>query len=257
LTAPDPTPSELRPHPVLPDYYAEAGERSAFVRTLFNRTAPHYDRINSVMSLGSGRWYRRRTLHWAGLRPGAEVLDVAIGTGLLAREACRIVGPDGRVIGLDLSESMLAEARRALGIPLVQGLAEQLPVAAGSIDFLSMGYALRHVADLGATFGEFRRVLRPGGTVLLLEIARPATPWRRALAGLYFGRLVPMLSRWTTASRESETLMRYYWDTIENCVAPEVILRALAAAGFAEVRCHAELGLFRAYLGRKSPAAAD
>jgi demethylmenaquinone methyltransferase/2-methoxy-6-polyprenyl-1,4-benzoquinol methylase len=157
------------------------------------------------------------------------------------------------VIGLDLSESMLAEARRALGIPLVQGLAEQLPVAADSVDFLSMGYALRHVADLGATFAEFRRVLRPGGTVLLLEIARPGGPWRRALAGLYFGRLVPLLSRWTTAAPESETLMRYYWDTIENCVAPAVILQALAAAGFVEVRCNAQLDLFRAYLGRKPP----
>jgi demethylmenaquinone methyltransferase/2-methoxy-6-polyprenyl-1,4-benzoquinol methylase len=253
LTTPDPAPPERRPHPVLPDYYAEPGERPGFVRTLFNRTAPHYDHINAVMSLGSGRWYRRRTLHWAGLRPGDRMLDVAIGTGLLAREACRIVGPEGRMIGLDLSEGMLAEARRALGIPLVQGLAEQLPVADGSIDFLSMGYALRHVADLGATFGEFLRVLRPGGTVLLLEIARPTAPWQRALAGLYFGRLVPLLSRWTTASRESETLMRYYWDTIESCVAPEVILRALAAAGFAGVQCGAQLDLFRAYVGRKPP----
>jgi demethylmenaquinone methyltransferase / 2-methoxy-6-polyprenyl-1,4-benzoquinol methylase len=256
LVAPDPAPPPLRPHPVLPAYYADARERPAFVRSLFNQTATHYDRINTMLSLGSGGWYRRRTLRQAGLRPGQRVLDVAIGTGLVAREASRIVGDKNSVIGLDLSESMLDEARRSLGIPLIQGLAEQLPVAADSIDFLSMGYAVRHVADLDATFREFLRVLRPGGTVLLLEISRPEGPWHRAVAGLYLGRFIPLLCRWTTAARETETLMRYYWETIERCVAPEIIIQALRDTGFRDVGCHTQFGLFRAYVARKPPPAA-
>jgi demethylmenaquinone methyltransferase / 2-methoxy-6-polyprenyl-1,4-benzoquinol methylase len=256
LTAPDSAPPPLGPHPVLPDYYADLRERPAFVRSLFNQTASHYDCINTMLSLGSGGWYRRRTLRRAGLRPGQRVLDVAVGTGLVAREASRIIGDKRKVVGLDVSESMLAEARRSLGIPLVQGLAEQLPVAADSVDFLSMGYGLRHVADLGATFREFLRVLRPDGTVLLLEISRPEVPWRRAVAGLYLGQFIPLLCRWTTAAREAETLMRYYWETIEHCVAPDVILQALRDAGFREVACHTEFGLFGAYVARKPPPAA-
>jgi demethylmenaquinone methyltransferase/2-methoxy-6-polyprenyl-1,4-benzoquinol methylase len=221
---------------------------------MFNRTAAHYDRINAMLSLGSGGWHRHQMLQFAGLRPGQSVLDVAVGTGLLAREAIRIVGDKRQVVGLDLSESMLLEARRSLGIPLIQGLAEQLPVAAASIDFLSMGYGLRHVADLDATFREFHRVLRPGGTVALFEIGCPSARWRRTLAWLYFGKLIPLASRLMTAQRETETLMRYYWETIERCVAPEAILEALRRAGFDEVRYGVQFDLFRAYIACR-PAA--
>jgi ubiquinone/menaquinone biosynthesis C-methylase UbiE len=92
-----------------------------------------------------------------------RMLDVAIGTGLLAREAVRILGRPDDVIGLDLSEGMLAEARRALPIPLVQAQAETLPLADASLDFVSMSYALRHVTSLGVLFAEFRRVSAPAG----------------------------------------------------------------------------------------------
>src|ERR1700761_5189492 len=78
----------------------------AFVRGLFNDTAPYYDTVNRLFSLGSGGWYRRRCLLRAGLRPGQTVLDVAIGTGLIAEEALRIVGTEGAVVGLDLSDAM-------------------------------------------------------------------------------------------------------------------------------------------------------
>jgi demethylmenaquinone methyltransferase/2-methoxy-6-polyprenyl-1,4-benzoquinol methylase len=90
-------------------------------------------------------------------------VDVAVGTGLVAAEAARVLGDPAAVTGLDLSEGMLAEARRRLGggVRLVQARAERLPVADRSVDFVSMGYALRHVADLGVAFAEYRRVLRP------------------------------------------------------------------------------------------------
>src|ERR1700743_3868475 len=90
------------------------GTAPHFVRELFNDTAPHYDTVNRIFSLGSGAWYRRRCLLRAGVKPGQRLLDVAIGTGLIAEAAQRIVGPAGAVIGLDLSEAMLAEARRKL-----------------------------------------------------------------------------------------------------------------------------------------------
>ena len=247
----------LEPHPALPDYYPDLAQRPAFVRGLFDRTAGYYDRVNHLFSFGSGSWYRRRALEQAGLRPGMTVLDVAIGTGLVARQALAITGDPQSVVGLDVSAGMLAEVGRLLKIPLLQGLMEQLPVANARFDFVSMGYALRHVADLNTTFREFHRVLRPGGTLLILEIARPAQPFKRALLKFYMGRLIPLLSRLTTGNRDMQTLMRYYWDTIEHCVPPETILDAIRTAGFAEAGCNVELGLFRAYFGRKAAAAAS
>lgn len=247
----------LEPHPALPDYYPDLAQRPAFVRGLFDRTAGYYDRVNRLFSFGSGSWYRRRALLQAGLRPGMTVLDVAIGTGLVARQALAITGDPQSVVGLDVSAGMLAEVGRLLKIPLLQGLMEQLPVADARFDFVSMGYALRHVADLNATFREFHRVLQPGGTLLILEITRPAQPFKRALLKFYMGRLIPLLSRLTTGNRDMHTLMRYYWDTIEHCVPPETILDAIRTAGFAEAGCNVELGLFRAYFGRKAAAATN
>jgi demethylmenaquinone methyltransferase/2-methoxy-6-polyprenyl-1,4-benzoquinol methylase len=245
-------PPPIEPHPVMPAYYPEKDRRAGFVRGLFNDTAHHYDRINLLFSMGSGAWYRRHCLARAGLVPGKKMLDVAIGTGLVARQAVALCGDRADVIGLDLSESMLAEARRGLDIPLIQGLAEDLPLADSSVDFITMGYALRHVADLTATFREFHRVLRPGGTVLLLEIGRPTRPmvWRAVSA--YLGRVVPLVSRLTGGGAGGQTLMRYYWRTIDQCVAPEVITTAMTSAGFGQVRCDVEFDLFRNYSGRKA-----
>jgi demethylmenaquinone methyltransferase/2-methoxy-6-polyprenyl-1,4-benzoquinol methylase len=238
------------PHAPLLDYYASAGERSGFVRNLFNRTAESYDGINAAFALGSGPWYRRRALRQAGLAPGARMLDVAIGTGLVAREAAFLLGGTRDLIGLDLSEGMLAVARRQLGLTLVQARAEALPFADGSFDFVSMGYALRHVADLGALFGEFRRVLRPGGRVLVLELARPEGRIAQALLRGYMGTVVPAMSR--LSGRDSATLMHYYWDTIEACVPPAEILARLAEAGLDQVACATELGMMRAYSARRA-----
>ena len=235
------------PHPALTAYYGGAEGRAAFVRRLFDDTAAQYDRINRVFSLGTGAWYRRHALRRAGLCPGMRVLDVATGTGLVAREAARITGDAGGVIGLDPSAGMLAEARRALGNPLLQARAESIPLPDGSVDFISMGYALRHVADLPATFGEFLRVLRPGGRLLLLEIGRPESRAAHLAAQLYLGHVVPGLCRLTAPRARSGTLMQYYWDTIEACVPAETILGHLRGAGFGDVGCETSLGIFRAY----------
>ncbi len=242
----------LKPHPVLPKYYPDLAQRPAFVQGLFDRTARYYDHINRLLSFGSGSWYRRRALSRAGLCPGMTVLDVAIGTGLVARQAIAITGDPQSVVGLDVSVGMLEEVRQQLGLPvLIQGLMEQLPLANASFDFISMGYALRHVTDLKVTFSEFHRVLRPKGTLLILEIARPRHPLKRAILKFYLGQLIPLLGRLTTGKPDMQTLMNYYWDTIENCVPPETIIDALHKAGFTEAGCHVEFDLFRAYLGRK------
>jgi demethylmenaquinone methyltransferase / 2-methoxy-6-polyprenyl-1,4-benzoquinol methylase len=245
---------QTRPHPLLAQHYPSNEARLEFVRALFNRAAADYDRVNQLLSLGSGGWHRRDALRRAGVGNGAVVLDVAIGTGLLAREVLRLVGEQRCVTGLDLSENMLGRARQALGIALIQGHAEALPVADACMDFVTLGYALRHVADLGVAFSEFRRVLRPGGTTLILEIGRPEGARATALARLYLSRIVPALCRAMSADRAVGALMRYYWDTIEACVPPAVILKALNGAGFEAAACRTALGVFRAYTARRPTA---
>ncbi len=241
--------SPAPPHPPLLSYYSSPDERSGFVQRTFDETAESYDRINSFLSFGSGAWYRRRALQAAGLRPGVRVVDLAIGTGLVAREALRIVGRADDVVGVDVSEGMLRVARRSLPIALVKARGEALPLADGCAGFVSMGYALRHVSDLALLFREIHRVLRPGGELVILEIGRPDTAAGYQLARAYFGRIVPALSR--LAGSRSRTLMTYYWDTIDSCVPASEILQHLRGAGLEQVRCDTQLGVFRAYMAQR------
>lgn len=242
---------EAQSHALIAAYYADPERRLSFVRDLFNRTAHQYDRVNRLFSLGSGAWYRRACLRWAGLQPGQQVVDVAVGTGLLARQALAITGDRELVIGVDVSEAMLAIARDNLGIPLIQGAAEALPLASDGADFVTMGYALRHVADLDTTLREALRILRPGGTAVLLEISPPRRRLGRALASVYIGGIVPLLALLTTRDRRARLLMKYHWETIVNHMPPEAVMAAMAENGFHAVDCWAEFDLFRCYVGRK------
>lgn len=239
------------PHSPLQAYYACEADRREWVRKLFDRTAGDYERMERLMALGSGSWYRRRALQRAGLRPGMAVVDVGVGTGLVAREAARIVGDPKRVTGVDPSSGMLANARVPAGVRLLTGSAESVPLPEDCADFLSMGYALRHVSDLAAAFREFSRVLRPGGQVCLLEITSPRGMLARIMLKSYMRGVVPVLARWVARDRGVPELMRYYWDTIEACVPPESILSALTAAGFVEVDRYVEHGMFSEYRARK------
>lgn len=227
-----------------------SNEQLPFVRRLFNETAPHYDHINQLFSLGSGGWYRRRCLTRAGLRPGHRVIDVAVGTGLVAEAAVAVTGSEN-VIGLDVSEAMLAVARKKLSIPLIQGAAEELPFGNESTDFVTMGYAIRHIPDLELAFREFRRVLRRNGTLVLLEISKPKKLHYRLLISGYFGRVIPHLCRWTTGDRHTRDLIQYHWETMENCVLPSDILDAMARSGFSDLRCEVWFDVFRSYVGCK------
>lgn len=243
--------SSQHPHPVLPKYYASAELKAGFVKDLFDETAILYDRINTAAFLGTGLWYRRRALARAGFRPGMRLLDVAAGTGAMSQAAA--TGGGESIVCCDPSANMLAlAAAKVKTAAIVRASAEQLPLTSGRFDFLVMGYALRHVSDLRRAFDEFHRVLAPGGRLLILEISRPPSRWKAALARAYFGRIVPLMSLAVTGRRRAMNLMRYYWDTIDACVPPHLIIAALQQSGFANVQRHVELGLFSEYTAVKN-----
>lgn len=242
------------PHTPLTSYYADEAGRREYVQEVFDSTAPHYDRIERMLALGSGPWYRHQALLRAGLKPGMRVIDVGTGTGLVAREAVAIVGDPALVKGVDPSSGMMAQSTVPGGVELFQGRAESLPFPDASFDFLSMGYALRHISDISLAFSEFRRVLKPGGKICLMEITLPQSRTGRWLLKGYMRGVVPFISRLTGADRETARLWRYYWDTIEACVPNQQVVSTLKACGFDDARCYSHLGsvtLFSEYQGTR------
>jgi demethylmenaquinone methyltransferase / 2-methoxy-6-polyprenyl-1,4-benzoquinol methylase len=235
------------PHPPLTQYYDGEHRRRDWVRAIFDSSAPDYDRVERLMALGSGSWYRRRTLVRAGLATGMRVVDVGVGTGMVAREAARIVGAASLVTGVDPSPGMLANARVPEGVTLIEGPAEAIPLPDGCADFVSMGYALRHIGDLSAAFREFHRVLKPGGIACVLEITRPETRLRMLVLKTYMRGVIPALSWFVARNADTPKLMRYYWDTIETCVPPARVVATLEAAGLEDVKRLVEAGIFSEY----------
>jgi demethylmenaquinone methyltransferase/2-methoxy-6-polyprenyl-1,4-benzoquinol methylase len=244
----------MLPHPTLADQYGTEAAKPEFVDRLFDKGAKHYDGIVDWGFLRSGAGYRKWVQERHGLKKGDHVLDVACGTGLVAVEAAKILGTAENITCLDPSSGMLEVAKTKLAARFVQGRAEAMPFPDNSFDFLTMGYALRHVADLDTTFREYRRVLKPGGKLLILEVTKPASRFGNFLFRIYFGRIYPFLSGLFTRSRDARDMMRYYWITMDACVPPASVLDALRGAGLTEVKRTAMLGLFSEYTAVK-PAA--
>jgi demethylmenaquinone methyltransferase/2-methoxy-6-polyprenyl-1,4-benzoquinol methylase len=239
------------PHPPLTDYYPDETQRRGWVRSIFDGTAADYDRIERIVGLGSGSWYRGEALLRAGLKPGMKVLDIGVGTGLVSRQVARIVGAPDLVTGIDPSPGMLENARVPDGVKLVRGGVEHLPFADASFDFVTMGYALRHIADLSIAFSECFRVLRPGGRYCILEITNPDGKFHATLLKGYLRGVVPWLARLTSRNAETPVLWNYYWDTIAACARPSQVMHTLEAAGFGKVDRHVELGIFSEYRSDK------
>ena len=161
-------------------------EKSRRVRGVFDSVARKYDVMNDLMSLGLHRAWKRFTLETSGIRPGARVLDLAGGTGDLARRFAERVGASGMVVHTDINGAMLIEGRDRLidsGIvlPTVQCNAESLPFASRSFDCVTIGFGLRNVTHPQRALAEMARVLVPGGVALVLEFSRVSGP----LAPLY------------------------------------------------------------------------
>jgi demethylmenaquinone methyltransferase / 2-methoxy-6-polyprenyl-1,4-benzoquinol methylase len=243
------------PHIPLTDYYRTEQDRQAYLRRMFDHTAPDYDRIEAIFAWGSGPRYRRQALVRGGLKTGMKVLDVGVGTGLLAAQACFLTGDAALVTGVDPSPGMMAAGKLPETMVLIEGRAESLPFPDNHFDFLSMGYALRHISDLAVAFAEFERVLKPGGRLCILEITQAQNRVGRWLLKNYMRRVLPFLARLLSRQKDTATIWRYHWDSIEACVPPEQVAATLIAAGLTQVNRHLELGVFSEYRAIKADPA--
>jgi demethylmenaquinone methyltransferase / 2-methoxy-6-polyprenyl-1,4-benzoquinol methylase len=202
------------------------------IAMMFDRIAARYDLLNRVLSFGTDLSWRRRAIARAEIRGGITVLDVGAGTGDLSFAAAAR-GAD--VIAIDLSAGMLAvlarrstAAQRARIRPLV-GSAESLPLPDASVDRIVTGFTVRNVGDLGRAFAEFRRVLRPGGRAVVLELSHPQGRVLASLYDLYFERIAPALAVLLGGDREA---YRYLPRSLRRFPEPERLAAMLRDAGF-------------------------
>src|SRR6266540_512895 len=216
----------------------ESGEFAVQVRTMFDRIAGVYDLMNSAMTAGMHHRWRARAADRAELSPGDTALDTCCGTGDLAFELARRVGPQGTVVGCDFSEPMLELARRKAAdrdAPQVRfewADALELPYEDGSFDAATVGFGVRNLADLGRGLDELNRVLKPGGRLVILEITQPRRPPLSAFYSLWFDRLVPLLG---TVAGDRDAYA-YLPQSVKRFPAPERLAAMMDAAGLERIR---------------------
>ncbi len=207
---------------------------TAQVRTMFDRIARVYDPMNLVISAFQEPVWRRRLVNSTGARPGDRMLDVATGTGKVAADLSRRVGPSGTVLGIDISPGMIQIARRRFGdrpgLRFVVGDALALPTDDATFDAATIAFGMRNLPDYARGFAEMARSVRPGGRVVCLEIARPRSRLARTL-GFWFDRIVPLIGRMAGHGEA----YRYLVHSVRNYPAPDRIADIMREAGLVDV----------------------
>lgn len=203
------------------------------VRAMFDRIARVYDGMNSVMTAGMHHRWRARAADLAAVGPGERALDVASGTGDLAVELARRVGPDGTIVGTDFSEAMLERARaKSSAVRWEWANALELPYEDDEFDAATVGFGARNFADLDRGLAEMTRVVRPGGRVVVLEITTPQRPPLSTFFALWFDRVVPTLGRLV---RDADAYA-YLPSSVRRFPGPRDLAARLAGAGCTDVR---------------------
>ncbi len=205
------------------DRLPEGDEKRQAVQSMFDTIAPRYDLVNRVMTFRMDVGWRRRAMTSLRLPPGAVVLDLACGTGDFCVELERA---GHRPIGVDLSFGMLSAARTE--VPLVQGDLLALPMADASVDAAVCGFALRNLVDLPAFFVELARVVRPGGTIALLDASAPDNRLMAWGHGIYFNKIVPLIG----GALSDRNAYGYLPRSMSYLPPADEMVAALDAAGF-------------------------
>jgi demethylmenaquinone methyltransferase / 2-methoxy-6-polyprenyl-1,4-benzoquinol methylase len=216
----------------------DASPEPGRIRQMFDDIAGSYDRLNDLMTAGLHHRWRDMGVLLAGVGPGSSALDVCCGTGDFAFALRRKIGPEGRVVGVDVSEEMLRVAREKSGhnqlyvdFRLADVLA--LPFADGEFDACTVGFGIRNVADITRAFGEMRRVCRAGGRVVCLEITQPRIPVFKQFYRFWFDHAVPRLGGLVARDQPA---YRYLPASVKRFPDPDELKRMMEAAGLLNVR---------------------
>ena len=210
-------------------------EKAQRVAGVFHSVAEKYDVMNDLMSLGIHRLWKRYAIELSGVRRGQRVLDLAGGTGDLAKRFARMVGEQGEVVLADINGSMLERGRSRLvdagvvgNVRYVQANAECLPFPENYFDCISIAFGLRNVTDKQTALASMARVLKPGGRVLVLEFSKPAVPGLKPLYDLYSFTVLPLLGRVVAGDASS---YRYLAESIRMHPDQETLKSMMEQAG--------------------------
>ena len=214
-------------------------EKARRVRGVFDSVAGRYDVMNDVLSMGLHRVWKAYTVAVAAVQPGMKVLDIAGGTGDLARAFVKQAGPAGRVVLTDINEAMLRVGRDrlldgGLLLPTAACDAEHLPFRDGAFDLVSVAFGLRNMTHKDAALAEMCRVLRPGGRLLVLEFSKPA-PLLQKPYDWYSFTLMPMLGKLIAKDGDS---YRYLAESIRMHPDQATLKTMMQTAGFRHVDVH-------------------
>lgn len=214
--------------------------KATYVHAMFDTIAPRYDLMNRLMTFGMDRGWRNDVVAQAAPPVGGKALDVATGTGDIAIALAKRIGPRGTVVAMDFSEGMMrpgpGKATHAgVGgvIRFMAANALDLPFPDDTFDCVTTGFAMRNVTDIERAFREMRRVTKPGGRVVCLEVAKPGFPPVRFLHHVYFNHLVPLLGRLITGNGEA---YRYLPESARNFPPPFALKAIMERAGLRDVR---------------------
>lgn len=218
-----------------------AEEKAGLVRDVFDSVASRYDLMNDLMSGGLHRLWKRFTVDQAALRPGNVVLDLAGGTGDLARAFARKVGKDGHVVLADINAAMLRQGRSRLvdagvagNLSIAQVDAEILPFADGTFDCIAIAFGLRNVTDKDAALRSMHRTLKAGGKAMILEFSEPSKAIRPAY-DLYSFKVLPVLGKLIANDSGS---YQYLAESIRVHPDQETLKGMMEDAGFERCRYH-------------------
>ena len=217
----------------------DAVDKARHVRGVFDSVASSYDLKNDLMSLGMHRGWKAYTVAVADARAGDQVLDIAGGTGDLARAFAAKVGARGTVVHTDINEAMLRVGRdrlldQGLSLPTTTCDAESLPFRDGSFDIVSVAFGLRNMTHKERALAEMCRVLRPGGRLLVLEFSRVAEPLRKPYDWYSF-KVLPLLGKWVARDADS---YRYLAESIRMHPDQATLKAMMKDAGFGHVDVH-------------------
>jgi demethylmenaquinone methyltransferase/2-methoxy-6-polyprenyl-1,4-benzoquinol methylase len=225
----------------------DEADKASRVRGVFDSVATRYDVMNDVLSFGLHRAWKAFTVAVADVRPGMQVLDIAGGTGDLARAFARRAGPTGRVVLTDINQAMLAVGRdrlldEGLALPTAVCDAEHLPFPTGAatasgatgFDLVSVAFGLRNMTHKEAALAEMARVLKPGGRLLVLEFSKPAPLLQKPYDWYSFG-FMPLMGKLVAGDADS---YRYLAESIRMHPDPATLKAMMVTAGFGHVDVH-------------------
>jgi demethylmenaquinone methyltransferase/2-methoxy-6-polyprenyl-1,4-benzoquinol methylase len=230
-------------------------KRDRFIKHIFTMVAPYVDTLSHRFSLGLDRSWRKQAVRLSGIRPGDRVLDICAGTGELSFLLARVVGPDGAVVAVDFCDQMLERARAKMNgrhgnISFLLADAKDLPFPDGSFDAVTVAFGMRNIPDTILALQEIRRVLRPGGTFLCLELMRPENRLIHSIYRWYIFRLMPFVSNFVM---KSSAPYLYLPRSIEAFYQPPEFRSVIEHNGFSSVDSRSlTLGIATVYLASKA-----